>query len=73
VFLAKQSVSGNVLQGASSFAKKLTYGFSDSFSKVTGSIGKGAFDGVIDRHPAHAAFQAYPRPLWIRNGKLADE
>lgn len=35
-----------VPQGASSFAKKLTYGFSDSFSKVTGSIGKGRLSSI---------------------------
>ncbi|GHJ87556.1 hypothetical protein NliqN6_3958 [Naganishia liquefaciens] len=35
-------------RGASSFAKKLTYGFSDSFSKVTGSIGKGISAAALD-------------------------
>jgi vacuolar protein sorting-associated protein 13A/C len=43
---ADEFVDFDQLQGASSFAKKLTYGFSDSFSKVTGSIGKGRLSVV---------------------------
>lgn len=32
-----------VSQGTGSFVKKTVFGFSDSFAKFTGSVGKGVF------------------------------
>lgn len=38
-----------IAKGAASFVKKSVYGFSDSFSKVTGSFGKGLAAATLDK------------------------
>ncbi|KAI1201596.1 hypothetical protein F5X97DRAFT_25784 [Nemania serpens] len=38
-----------IAKGAASFIKKSVYGFSDSFSKVTGSFGKGLAAATLDK------------------------
>src|ERR1700754_1460413 len=38
-----------IVKGASSFVKKSVFGFSDSFSKVTGSIAKGLSEATMDK------------------------
>ncbi|KAI1151480.1 hypothetical protein F4825DRAFT_422633 [Nemania diffusa] len=38
-----------IAKGAASFVKKSVYGFSDSFSKVTGSVGKGLAAATLDK------------------------
>ncbi|KAK8134964.1 vacuolar protein sorting-associated protein 13 [Apiospora sp. TS-2023a] len=38
-----------IAKGAASFVKKSVYGFSDSFSKITGSLGKGLAAATLDK------------------------
>lgn len=38
-----------IAKGAASFVKKSVYGFSDSFSKITGSVGKGLAAATLDK------------------------
>ncbi|KAH8647289.1 vacuolar protein sorting-associated protein 13 [Xylariales sp. PMI_506] len=38
-----------IAKGAASFVKKSVYGFSDSFSKITGSFGKGLAAATLDK------------------------
>ncbi|CAI2166885.1 9593_t:CDS:10 [Funneliformis geosporum] len=44
-----QDLGIGLARGATSFFKKTVYGFSDSFSKVTGSIGKGLSAATLDK------------------------
>lgn len=38
-----------MMQGAGSFVKKTAHGFTNSFTKMTGSIGKGVSAATFDR------------------------
>ncbi|KAF0534769.1 vacuolar protein sorting-associated protein 13 [Gigaspora margarita] len=44
-----QDLGIGIARGASSFVKKTVYGFSDSLSKFTGSIGKGLASATLDK------------------------
>ncbi|EXX73461.1 Vps13p [Rhizophagus irregularis DAOM 197198w] len=57
-----QDLGIGLARGATSFFKKTVYGFSDSFSKVTGSIGKGLSAATLDK-----AYQDRRRMAQFRN------
>lgn len=42
----RQSLTTVLLQGAASFVKKTVFGFSDSFTRITSSVGKGIEDSL---------------------------
>ena len=63
-----------IAKGAASFVKKTIFGFSDSFTKFTSSVGKGACDAgpPISALSSDALVQACPRPLSIPNISCAE-
>ncbi|KAI0171728.1 vacuolar protein sorting-associated protein 13 [Hypoxylon sp. FL1284] len=44
-----EDLGAGIAKGAASFVKNTVYGFSDSFSKVTGSFGKGLAAATLDK------------------------
>ncbi|KAJ8612728.1 hypothetical protein MRB53_037304 [Persea americana] len=57
-----QDLGIGIAKGASSFVKKSIFGFSDSFSKFTGSVGKGLAAATLDKE-----YQAERRMTRSRN------
>ena len=63
-----------IAKGAASFVKKTIFGFSDSFTKFTSSVGKGACDArpPISALSSGVLVQACPRLLSILNTSCAE-
>ena len=69
---SKYYYPAQVIQGAASFVKKTVFGFSDSLTKVTGSVGKGEYFEIW-HHLANGSAQVYLSLPLTPNIKIGEE